>query len=75
MKKVTKKKVECPVCVNMGKKMSELKNKIQTKTQEAKKYAKENPEKTKGILAVGGAFLLGILAFLMGRKSKNKNEK
>jgi hypothetical protein len=52
--------------------MSELKNKIQTKTQEAKKYAKENPEKTKGILAVGGAFLLGILAFLMGRKSKNK---
>lgn len=72
MKKVNKKKVECPICDNLSKKMSELKNKIQTKTQETKKYAKENPEKTKKVLTIGGAFLLGILAFLMGRKSKNK---
>jgi hypothetical protein len=72
MKKVNKKTVECPVCDNLGKKMTAFKNKIHTKTQETKKYAKENPEKTKSILTIGGAFLLGILAFLMGRKSKNK---
>jgi VanZ family protein len=72
MKKVNKKIVECPICDNLGKKMAEFKNKIQAKTQETKKYAKENPEKTKKFLTIGGAFLLGILAFLMGRKSKNK---
>lgn len=51
--------------------MDKTKDKVKEKVEEGRTYVKNNPEKSKAILAGVGAFLIAVLAFMLGRKTKN----
>ncbi|MCK5080609.1 MAG: hypothetical protein KAQ63_00460 [Candidatus Moranbacteria bacterium] len=53
--------------------MENFKKQVKVKFREAQKYAKKNPQKTKTILTGVGAVLTTTIAFLIGKKGKNKN--
>ncbi len=70
MKKI--KKVEDDFFVK--KSLNSFKKQSKAKLQEAQKYAKKNPQKTKTILAGLGTVFAAIIAFLIGKKKKSKNK-
>ena len=75
MKKEKNKKEEyCCDCREVGKFFKGVGQKIKNRASEAEKYAKENPKEAKAIAAGVGAFLLAILAFIVGKKTKNKKD-
>lgn len=56
-------------------KIDTTKDKLREKVEEGKTYVKNNPEKTKAVLAGIGAVVIAIVAFLLGRKTKNNEDK
>jgi|GEM_PF-1571693 LPXTG-motif cell wall-anchored protein len=79
MKKI-KEKVEseksfcCPLGKKIGEKMNKIKEEAQVKAKEVKKYSKENPEKTRGFLAILGVIMMALLTIFISKKRKNKKE-
>ncbi len=62
-------------CEKAEKVIEETKGKLREKIEEGQAYIKKNPEKTKAVLAGIGAFVIAVVAFLLGRKTKNDENK
>lgn len=66
---------ECLPCQKVIENLKQTKAKIETKIKEGQIYVKKNPEKSKTILAGLGAFLIVLISFFIGRKTKNNKNK
>ena len=66
------KKFCCPLGSTIGNKIEKIKKEIQSKTQEAEKYSKKNPEITRNFLIVSGIVMMTLLTIFIGKKNKDK---
>jgi len=69
-----KKNFCCPLGNIIGNKIEKIKKEVQSKTQEAKKYSKKNPEKSRNFLVFLGLLMITLLTIFIGKKRKTKKK-